>query len=904
MLSSFSGDTTTLNAPDVNAPLRDDVRLLGKMLGDALRQQVGQDIFDKVEKIRVLGKQARDGNTDSRSELFRLFSGLQDDELLPVVRAFTQFLNLANIAEQYHRVRRRRAHQWRADEPPQPGSVRALFVRLAAEGRSPQEILQAVKSLDIELVLTAHPTEVSRRTLIRKYDDIADSLERLDHASLTPVERADELSTLRRHIIAAWHTDEIRKTRPTPVDEAKWGFTAIEQTLWKAVPQFLREFDAALFEYTGEHLPLDMSPVRFASWMGGDRDGNPNVTHHVTREVVLLARWMAADLFWRDIEELRAELSMSDCSPALRAAVGKDCSEPYRELLREVRRRLAATRDWLDAELRHEPADAQDVYRHSSELFEPLMLCHQSLLDCGLGDVANGSLLDVIRRVACFGVELLKLDIRQESTRHTDVLTAITQFLGMGAYADWDESTRQAFLLAELQNPRPLLPEHPHLIPDHPLNTPEVQEVLATFRELARQPSDSLGAYVISMAERPSDVLAVMLLQQKAEVPHPLRVVPLFETLDDLEGAAACLDALLSISWYRDAIAGKQEIMIGYSDSAKDAGFLAANWAQYRAQEALTEVAARFGVKLTLFHGRGGSVSRGGAPAHQALLSQPPGSVNGSIRVTEQGEMIRFKFGMTGIAIRNLDLYTSATLEATLLPPPAPKAEWRELMHEMTAVSLAVYRETVRDTPDFVRYLRTVTPETELQMLPLGSRPAKRKLDGGVESLRAIPWVFAWTQIRLMLPAWLGTGRALNMAMDTGREGMLREMARDWPYFHTVLGMLEMVLAKADASIVACYEDKLAGDDLSLRELGAELRHRLQITIDALLQANGGRPLLEDNPVLRRSISVRTPYIEPLHLLQAELMLRRRLAGGAGHAYDQALMVTIAGIAAGLRNTG
>ncbi|MDO8266688.1 MAG: phosphoenolpyruvate carboxylase [Moraxellaceae bacterium] len=893
-----------MNAPDVNAPLRDDVRLLGKMLGDALRQQVGQDIFDKVEKIRVLGKQARDGNAGSRSELSRLLSGLHDDELLPIVRAFTQFLNLANIAEQYHRVRRRRAHQWRADEPPQPGSVRALFVRLAAEGRSPQEILQAVKTLDIELVLTAHPTEVSRRTLIRKYDDIADSLERLDHASLTPVERADELSTLRRHIIAAWHTDEIRKTRPTPVDEAKWGFTAIEQTLWKAVPQFLREFDAVLLEYTGEHLPLDMSPVRFASWMGGDRDGNPNVTHHVTREVVLLARWMAADLFWRDIEELRAELSMSDCSPALRAAVGLDCSEPYRELLREVRRRLAATRDWLDAELRHEPSDAQDVYRHSSELFEPLMLCHQSLLDCGLEDVANGCLLDVIRRVACFGVELLKLDIRQESTRHTDVLTAITQFLGMGSYADWDEPARQSFLLAELQNPRPLLPEHPHLIPDHPLNTPEVQEVLATFRELARQPSDSLGAYVISMAERPSDVLAVMLLQQKAEVPHPLRVVPLFETLDDLEGAAACLEALLSIPWYRDAIAGKQEIMIGYSDSAKDAGFLAANWAQYRAQEALTEVAARFGVKLTLFHGRGGSVSRGGAPAHQALLSQPPGSVNGSIRVTEQGEMIRFKFGMTGIAIRNLDLYASATLEATLLPPPSPKPEWRELMHEMTTVSLAVYRETVRDTPDFVRYLRTVTPETELQMLPLGSRPAKRKPGGGVESLRAIPWVFAWTQVRLMLPAWLGTGRALNMAVDTGREGMLREMARDWPYFHTVLGMLEMVLAKADASIVASYEEKLAGDDVSLRELGAELRHRLQITMDALLQANSGRPLLEDNPVLRRSISVRTPYIEPLHLLQAELMLRRRLTGGAGHAYDQALMVTIAGIAAGLRNTG
>lgn len=889
---------------DPHAPLRDDVRLLGRMLGDTLRQQVGQALYDTVERIRVLSKRARDGDETARTELARVLSALNDDDLRPVARAFTQFLNLANIAEQYHRVRRRRAHQWRMDEPPQPGSVRALFARLAKEGRSNRDILDAVHALDIELVLTAHPTEVSRRTLIRKYDDIADALERLDHGGLTPVERSEELTNLRRHITAAWHTDEIRKTRPTPVDEAKWGFTAIEQTLWNAIPQFLREFDAVLFEYTGEHLPLDKSPIRFASWMGGDRDGNPNVTHTVTREVVLLARWMAADLFWRDIEELRAELSMCDCNAALRAAVGENSSEPYRDILRDVRRRLAATRDWLDARLRHEQADDQDVYHHSSELLAPLQLCYDSLLACGMEDVANGRLIDVMRRLACFGVELLKLDVRQESTRHTDTLDAITRFLELGSYAEWDEATRQAFLVQELQNPRPLLPEHPHLVPDHPLHSADVQEVLATFRELAAQPSDSLGAYVISMAERPSDVLAVMLLQKKAEMPRLLRVVPLFETLDDLDGAAACLEALLAIPWYREAIAGHQEIMIGYSDSAKDAGFLTANWAQYRAQEALTEVAGRYGVKLTLFHGRGGSVSRGGAPAHQALLSQPPGSVNGSIRVTEQGEMIRFKFGMTGIAIRNLDLYASATLEATLLPPPAPRAEWRTLMHEMTEVSLAVYRETVRDTPDFVRYLRTVTPETELQMLPLGSRPAKRKLQGGIESLRAIPWVFAWTQVRLMLPAWLGTGRALNTAMEDGKEALLHEMAREWPYFNAVLNMLEMVLAKADASIVASYEARLASGDDALQQLGAELRRRLQVTIDALLRVNDGRPLLASNPVLRRSINVRTPYIEPLHLLQAELMLRRRQAGEGVHVFDQALMVTIAGIAAGLRNTG
>jgi phosphoenolpyruvate carboxylase len=893
-----------VNTNDPLFPLREDVRLLGGLLGDTLRQQEGQIFFEKIEHIRRLAKKARDGDDTARKELTVVLSGLDDKELLPVVRAFTQFLNLANIAEQYHRVRRRRAHQWRSDEPPQPGSVRELFTRLAANQRSPREILDAVENLNIELVLTAHPTEISRRTLIQKYDAIVSELERLDHVALTPVEREQELTALRRHIVSAWCTDEIRQNRPTPIDEAKWGFTVIEQTLWKAVPDFLREFDAALLANTGEHLPVEKSPVRFASWMGGDRDGNPNVTHAVTREVLLLARWMAADLFWRDIDVLRTDLSMDFCGAVLRARVGEHSREPYRDFLRDVRDRLAATRTWADAALRDENADDTNIYQHSSELFEPLKLCYDSLCESGLQELANGELLDILRRVACFGVELLKLDVRQDSARHTQTLDAITRYLELGSYAEWSEKERQQFLLQELQNPRPLLPEHPDTAADALLLSEDVQEVLATFRVLAKQSQDSLGAYVISMAESPSDVLAVMLLQQKAEMPRLLRVVPLFETLSDLDGAAACIDALLSLPWYRAAINNHQEVMIGYSDSAKDAGFLSANWAQYRAQEALTEVAKKQGVKLTLFHGRGGSISRGGAPTHQALLAQPPGSVNGSIRVTEQGEMIRFKFGMNGIAIRNLDLYASATLEATLLPPPAPRPEWRELMDEMTKASLAVYRETVCDTPDFVRYLRTVTPETELQMLPLGSRPAKRTRGGGVESLRAIPWVFAWTQVRLMLPAWLGTGRSLNMAMDNGHEALLHEMGENWPYFHAVLDMLEMVLVKSDAAIVAYYEERLAGNDPALRALGAELRQRLQITIDALQRVNRGRPMLENNPVLKRSINVRTPYIEPLHMLQAEIMYRRRLVGEQDKSYDHALMVTIAGIAAGLRNTG
>ncbi|MEC7119336.1 MAG: phosphoenolpyruvate carboxylase, partial [Pseudomonadota bacterium] len=760
---------------------------------------------------------------------------------------------------------------------------------------------------DIELVLTAHPTEVSRRTLIQKYDQIASSLERLDQYRLTPPEREAELNQLKCHIIAAWHTDEIRKHKPTPIDEAKWGFTAIEQTLWQAVPDFLRQLDQDVHTQLGQHLPLAHRPIRFASWMGGDRDGNPNVTHAVTHEVLLLARWQAADLLHRDIDALRWQLSMQACDAQLRQHVGTDSQEPYRDLLRTVRDRLALTRDWAHACIQGQSLHTDaPIYREDAELLQPLQCCYDSLVACDMAEIAQRELLDIIRRVHCFGLSLIKLDIRQDAGRHLQALDAITQYLQLGCYRDWSESAKQAFLIQELKNPRPLLPRQISASDDAPIQHPDVQEVLATFRILAQHPSSSFGAYIISMAGQPSDVLAVMLLQKEAEIRQPLRVVPLFETLDDLERAASCLDALLCVDWYKQAIHGQQEIMIGYSDSAKDAGFLAANWAQYQAQEALTAVAKQHAIQLTLFHGRGGSVSRGGAPTHQALLAQPPHSVQGKIRVTEQGEMIRFKFGMHGIAIRNLELYAAATLEATLLPPPAPKPEWRQQMQQLTQHAVQLYRDTVRGDPDFIRYLRSVTPELELQRLPLGSRPARRNVGGGIESLRAIPWVFAWTQIRLMLPAWLGTGQALQQAQQQQHAALLREMSVEWPYFQTLLSMLEMVLAKADGQIAAYYEQHLT-DDPQLHLIGQTLRQRLSDCVDVLLQLTQQDQLLQNAPVIRRSINVRTPYILPLHMLQAELMRRCREqpTDAARHlAYDQALMVTIAGIAAGLRNTG
>ncbi len=892
---------------NIDTALREDVRLLGNFLGDTLKQQVGQSLFDQVEYIREYAKGARDGDAQAEQQLAEILQQLQDADTLPLTRAFTHFLNFANIAEQYHSVRLRRESQCHPqDTLHQNNALQHLFDVCQSKQMTSEELYQTIGHLQIELVLTAHPTEVSRRTLIQKYDDISRCLADLDQRKLTPIEHANLLAELKQHITSAWQTDEIRQKRPTPVDEAKWGFTTIEQTLWTAVPKFMRELDLLVQQYCGKRLALDTAPIRFASWMGGDRDGNPNVTHQVTQEVLLLSRWQAADLFLKDIASLRWELSMQQCTPELAEAVNGH-PEPYRERLRDLRDRLQITLRWLDAKLQGQTvADDTGVIHSTQELLEPLQACYASLSACQMQEIADGHLLDVIRRASCFGIELVKLDIRQESTRHRQAVSAMTAYLGLGEFATWTEQSKQTWLIQELANKRPLLPHHLQFSENDELNHPDVQEVFATMRMLAAQPKESLGAYVISMAEYPSDILAVMLLQKEAGITHPLRVVPLFETLDDLDRAAETIEQLLNLPWYKQHIQGKHEVMIGYSDSAKDAGFMSANWAQYRAQEQLTAVAQKHGIALTLFHGRGGSISRGGAPTHQALYAQPPGSIQGSIRVTEQGEMIRFKFGLEAIAIQNLEIYCAATLKATLLPPPKPEQAWRDLMESMTADSVKIYRQTVREHPDFVRYLRTVTPELELQMLPLGSRPAKRAVGGGIESLRAIPWVFAWTQIRLMLPAWLGTGMALRNALNHQQKDTLMQMMEQWPYFQTLIDMLEMVLSKADQRIAQYYESHLTHDP-ALIELGEQLRQRLNNAVEALLQLKTQSELLSENDILDQSMRVRKTYLLPLHLLQAELMRRRRQyieQGQTQTPVDHALMVTIAGIAAGLRNTG
>ncbi|MFW1678662.1 phosphoenolpyruvate carboxylase [Pontibacter sp. JAM-7] len=868
---------------DLHEALRDDVRMLGNSLGTTIRAQLGDDFLERIEHVRQLAKAGRSAEQPEHEELLSALQALSEDDVLPLARAFNQFLNLANIAEEHHRVRLRDEE---GAELCTPDSLCGLFGQLRQQGFPPEEITHAVGKMQIDLVLTAHPTEVNRRTLIQKYDDVALCLKQLDMGDSRAQQRLDEL------ICQIWYTDEIRKQRPTPVDEAKWGFAVIENSLWHAVPTFLRRLDEQLQESLGEHLPLGCSPVRFASWMGGDRDGNPNVTAPVTEEVLLLARWMAADLYYADIDALRSELSMQYATNELLERSGHS-PEPYREILAQVRDRLAATKSWLQAKLRGESIECGDIYLQQSELLEPLMLCHHSLKSCGMELVAHGALEDIIRRIACFGLTLIKLDIRQSSDRHAQVFDELSQFYGLGSYTGWSEEGRQSFLLKELQSRRPLLPKQwsPSV---------DVQEVLDTCKVVAEAEPSALGSYVISMASQPSDVLAVILLLREMGIQHNMRVVPLFETLSDLDNARDCIAALLKVDWYKQYTEGHQEVMIGYSDSSKDAGQLAAAWGQYKAQEALTQLCKDEGVQLTLFHGRGGTVGRGGGPTHTAILAQPPGSVDHGLRLTEQGEMIRFKYGMPEIAVRNLELVVGAVLEATLEPGPSPEMAWREQMESLAGIGMREYRYIVREDPMFVPYFRAATPEQELAKLPLGSRPAKRRQDGGVESLRAIPWIFAWTQIRLMLPAWLGTDKALQQGIQPDAGRLLQTMYQQWPFFRANVDMLEMVMAKSDSNISAYYDERLVSKELGV--LGSSLRNRLsdmEACINSIKQQSS---LLEKTPMIRQSIEVRNPYLDPLHFLQAELLHRDR--NQPDQRLEQALMVTMAGISAGLRNTG
>ncbi|CAM0910444.1 unnamed protein product [Alopecurus aequalis] len=705
-----------------------DALLIDRFL-DILQDLHGPHLREFVQDCYELSAEYEGDRDAARlDELGGRLTGLAPADAIVVASSFSNMLNLANLAEEVQIANRRRNKLKRgglADEASATteSDIEETLKRLVSDlGKSREEVFDALKNQTVDLVFTAHPTQSVRRSLLQKHGRIRNCLSQLYAKDITADDKQELDEALQREIQAAFRTDEIRRTQPTPQDEMRAGMSYFHETIWKGVPKFLRRVDTALKNIgIDERLPYNAPLIQFSSWMGGDRDGNPRVTPEVTRDVCLLARMMAANLHFSQIEELMFELSMWRCNDELRVRAEElhrsskkaekhyiefwkqvPPTEPYRVILGYVRDKLYYTRERARHLLTSGSSDipADSTFTSVEQFLEPLELCYRSLCDSGDKTVADGSLLDFLRQVSTFGLSLVKLDIRQESERHTDALDAITAHLGIGSYRSWPEEKRQEWLLSELRGKRPLFGD------DLPM-TEEVADVIGTFRVLAELPTDCFGAYVISMATAPSDVLAVELLQRECHVEHPLRVVPLFEKLADLMSAPAAVARLFSIDWYMDRIGGKQEVMIGYSDSGKDAGRLSAAWQLYKAQEELVEVAKQYGVKLTMFHGRGGTVGRGGGPTHLAILSQPPDTVHGSLRVTVQGEVIEHSFGEEHLCFRTLQRFTAATLEHGMHPPVSPKPEWRALMDDMAFVATQEYRAMVFKEPRFVeRHLR------------------------------------------------------------------------------------------------------------------------------------------------------------------------------------------------------
>ncbi|KMZ67961.1 Phosphoenolpyruvate carboxylase [Zostera marina] len=915
----------------------------------------GSDTRERVQDCHELSAEYEMTGKDHKLyELGDMLTSLDAGDSIVVAKCFSQMLNLVNLAEEVQIAHSRRTKLKKGDFADEnlattESDIEETFKRLVVDlHKSPQEIFDALKNQTVDLVFTAHPTQAIRRSLLQKHARIRNCLSQLTAKDITLDEKQELNEALQREIQAAFRTDEIRRSPPTPQDEMRAGISYFHETIWKGVPKFLRRVDTALKNIgIKERVPYNTPLIQFSSWMGGDRDGNPRVTPEITRDVCLLARMKAAQSYYAQIDDLMFELSMWRCSDELRARANElhrsstrvskhyiefwkqvPPNEPYRVILSDVRDRLYNTRE-RSRQLLCGVSDIPEehTYTDVSQFLDPLELCYRSLWSCGDQVIADGTLLDFLRQVSTFGLSLVRLDIRQESDRHTDVFDAITTHLGIGSYRDWPEKKRQEWLLSELNGKRPLLSA------DLP-KTYEIADVLDTFHVISELPSDNFGAYIISMATSPSDVLAVHLLQRECHVKHPLRVVPLFEKLADLESSPAAVERLFSIDWYMKMINGSQEVMIGYSDSGKDAGRFSAAWQLYKAQEELIKVAKKYGVKLTMFHGRGGTVGRGGGPTHLAILSQPPDTIHGSLRVTIQGEVIEQSFGEEHLCFGTLQRYTAATLEHGMHPPVSPKPEWRALMDEMAVVATDEYRSIVFKEARFVEYFRLATPETEYGRMNIGSRPSKRKPSGGIESLRAIPWIFAWTQTRFHLPVWLGFGAAFKHVIkkDMRSMQMLQEMYNEWPFFRVTIDLVEMVFAKGDPGIAALYDKMLVCKDLW--SFGERLRQNAAQTKGFLLQVAGHKDLLEADPYLKQRLRLRDSHITTLNVLQACTLKRIRdpnfnetvkphlskdftsttktaaelvmLNPTSEYApgLEDTLILTMKGIAAGMQNTG
>lgn len=904
------------------------VRLLGDLLGDVVAEIEGTDQLALIERIRALSIRQRDGDPDAGAELTTLLRALPLEDVEVVVAAFSTWFRLVNLAEDQALVRQliadRAAAQ--ADGHPHDETIRAAVERLAERGYRGRELTELLEQVAVRPVLTAHPTESNRRTLLTKLDRVSRVLRRLDQERLSPEVQAELTRYLAEEIASLWLTDEVRVRPPTVIDEVRNGLYWFEATLFDLVPRLYRELGAAVAAVDpGAPVP-DTRFLRFGSWIGGDRDGNPNVTPAVTEEALREHQVMAISLLRRSITAMHAHLSVAEhrgASPELMeryaelaARLPQEAAriearyqqQPHRRFLALVYQVLLVTeqraaRPWR-ADRRVDPRS----YAHSDELLADLALLRRSLRAAGAARIADGRVRDLEVQAQVFGFHLATLELRQHARRHRAALAALFARYGdCEDYTTLPEDQRIALLEHELGSSRPLAPAVLDL-------DDETNETLELFRVVRRAydriGGDAIDTYIISMTQHLSDILAVLLMAADAGVADGLDVVPLFETVEDLHRAPALMDRLLAMPAYRAHLTARgdhQQVMIGYSDSNKDGGYLAATWELNRAQRALARVAESHGVTLTLFHGRGGSIGRGGGPANEAIRAQPPESVRGRLKLTEQGEVIAARYRDRTLAHRHLEQLLHAVL-LTARPGRAPKTTDRLdlVLDELAELSRAAYRSLVFDTPELVTYLHTATPLDAIGQLNIGSRPARRSAGSNVDDLRAIPWVFSWTQCRVHLPAWYGIGSALEAwaGSDDDRWAELAEHTRRSRLLRTTFANVEMALAKADMRIAARYAE-LAPVEVRERVLPRLLdEHRR--TVDGLLRVTGTPELLADDPELRGVLRLRDPYLDPLHALQVALL--ERLRDDPGAAADGPLraagLAATNGIAAGLRNTG
>jgi phosphoenolpyruvate carboxylase len=909
-----------LQALEEDARLRNDIRLLGRVLGDTVRDQEGADVFDLVERIRRTSiRFHRDEDRQARSELETILDGMSTSDTVRIVRAFSYFSHLANIAEDQNNIR-----QMRTRGALRSGTLADTLSHAREAGFSAADLRGFFKEALVSPVLTAHPTEVRRKSTIDREMEIAALLDRRERVQLTPdeIEASDE--QLRREVLTLWQTNLLRRTKLTVLDEVANGLSFYDYTFLHEVPRLHCSLEDRLDKEAGDDHGEVASFLKMGSWIGGDRDGNPFVTAEVMRGTLRLQSSRVIGFYLEELHVLGSELSLAahlaDVSDELRALAERSpdpsphrSGEPYRLAVSGIYARLSATAMKLQVEITRRPVGEAAPYTSVREFKADLDVLDRSLISNNSGVIARGRLRLLRRAVDCFGFHLARLDMRQNSAVHERTVAELLDAAMPGmSYLALGEEARVALLSSELRNARPLASTFVKYS-DETLG--ELAVFHAAAEAHARYGADVIPQCIISMCQGMSDMLEVALLLKEVGLVDPsgrsaINIVPLFETIEDLQASAGIMDRMLSLHDYRrlvDSHGSVQEVMLGYSDSNKDGGFVTSGWELYKAEIDLVDVFERHGVRLRLFHGRGGSVGRGGGPSYDAIIAQPGGAVNGQIRITEQGEIISSKYSNAEVGRSNLEILAAATLEASLLHPrqSAPRKEYLTAMEQLSALAFKAYRGLVYETEGFADYFWGSTVITEISTLNIGSRPASRKKTREIEDLRAIPWVFSWAQCRLMLPGWYGFGSAVETWIaEHPDQGMpfLQELYREWPFFRTLLSNMDMVLAKSSIAIASRYAELVP--DAALREnIFGRIRREWHASIETLLDIMGHERLLQGNPLLERSIRNRFPYLDPLNHVQVELLKEHR-AQNPDEQVLRGIQITINGISAGLRNSG